>query len=185
MYIVAMSGDLSSTIVGGLLGGGFALVVSTIQSWRASTERLKSQREGLQAADEARHREAYLMILTWLALSRDQLRRTIDAGQRWTGEYSDEREQAHLDAVAELNTTSEFRALLSDWRPTFRQALLAHEDWYLTRQREKERGVEEADWDKAPARRLEERLGELALLIERIRQQARADTGAWRSRFVP
>lgn len=159
------------TLLGAMLGAGSAVSSAVL------LDRRKAQREE-NSAKEARRRDAYLRILTYLALTRDELRRAIDERRPFNHQFVNEREQAELDALSELDTSQQFRHLLRLWPDAFHAALNTYEDLRLTELRIRESESEEHAAREILARQLEEHLRELRTVIEDIRRRARTDTSS-------
>ncbi|BCY06150.1 hypothetical protein [Actinoplanes sp. L3-i22] len=152
-----------------LLGSGATLAVTFALDWR------KAARDA-RTAREVRAREAYLKILPWIAHVRDELRRAIEARRPFDHSIADEREQATLDALSQLDTTPEFRKLLAAWPEVFRAALATYESLAkIEEDIRATRSTEYADRDQH-AFRLTAEIEVLAGLIDDLREQARKDT---------
>lgn len=86
-----------------LLGAILTLTVTV------TLDRRKAARDA-RMAREVRAREAYLRILTWVTHIKDELRRTIDGRREFNHALVDEREQASLGALSQLDTGPQFRS---------------------------------------------------------------------------
>ncbi|MEV6848316.1 hypothetical protein [Actinoplanes sp. NPDC051411] len=152
-------------LIGALVGAATTLLTTFLLDSRRA-------RRDADLAEQGRRREAYLEILSWLARSRDELRRSINDRRPFNHDFVDEREQGRLDALSELAATPEFRHALSQWPDAFQAALRSYKLFV---------SLPESTPEELRARRdvggqLEGELKTLQDIIEAIRIQARRDT---------
>jgi hypothetical protein len=167
----AAQGPWWATPAAALLGALFGATTTLLATFLIDSR--KAQRDA-EIAEEGRRREAYMEILSWLARSRDELRRAIEDRRPFNHAFADDREQGRLDALSELAATHEFREALSRWPDAFHEALHTYE---------KLRSLPDTDPDDAQAKldvghQLEDQLKTLRDVIDRVREQARWDTSS-------
>jgi hypothetical protein len=163
--LLTVSGELWGVLVGGAIGSVGAALVT-----------LQASRHQHRATVDALRRDGYMQILAWFFLTKDELRRTIEAQVPWAGDYSDGREQARMEALTELHGSTEFRRLTALWSPAFQGLLTAYERWLSDRAR-LSHGNHDDDHVIAQSRSdLEERQAQLRDVLQRIKQQARRET---------
>ncbi|GGQ86644.1 hypothetical protein GCM10010166_65980 [Couchioplanes caeruleus subsp. azureus] len=92
-------------LAGALLGA----VMTLFTTFQLDSRKAKREAD---LAEQGRRREAYLEILSWLARTRDELRRSIDDRRPFNHAFADETEQGRLDALSELAATPAFRHAL-------------------------------------------------------------------------
>ncbi|MBB2945352.1 ABC-type transporter Mla subunit MlaD [Actinoplanes lutulentus] len=152
-----------------LLGAILTLTVTV------TLDRRKAARDA-RMAREVRAREAYLRILTWVTHIKDELRRTIDGRREFNHALVDEREQASLGALSQLDTGPQFRELLRQWPVTFRTLLDAYETLHQTERNLRATSSSEYALRDKQAAYLTDMIDELAELITEMEKQARKDT---------